>query len=301
MGAEVHSHRIDAHGAEEWVGDGALVFPYWSFTKTAIAICALLLAERGEVDLDTRVPGEAYTLRQLLNHTAGLPDYGALTQYHRAIAADVEPWSRATMMQRAMAGGPLFAPGEGWAYSNIGMMLAREHIETASGQGFDTLVGTLITRPLGLDSVVLAQTRADFARVHWTGARHYHPGWVFHGCLMGSARDAALLLDALMSGELMGPAALASMLERQPVGGAIPGRPWTDCGYGLGLMTGRMGTIGRAIGHSGGGPFCVNAVYHFPDQEPPVTVASFSAGHDEGVPEFAAAAHARTADALPSS
>ncbi len=136
MGAEVHSHRIDAHGAEEWVGDGALVFPYWSFTKTAIAICALLLAERGEVDLDTRVPGEAYTLRQLLNHTAGLPDYGALTQYHRAIAADVEPWSRATMMQRAMAGGPLFAPGEGWAYSNIGMMLAREHIETASGSGF---------------------------------------------------------------------------------------------------------------------------------------------------------------------
>jgi hypothetical protein len=36
-------------------------------------------------------------------------------------------------------------------------------------------------------------------------------------------------------------------------------------------MTGSMGDNGRAIGHSGGGPFSVNAVYHFPDRDIPVT------------------------------
>ncbi len=82
------------------------------------------------------------------------------------------------------------------------------------------------------------------------------------------------------------------MLTAVPVGGAIEGRPWTKCGYGLGLMIGlmigRMGAAGRAIGHSSGGPFSVNAVYHFPDQPRPLTVASFTDGRDEGVAEFAA-------------
>ena len=78
------------------------------------------------------------------------------------------------------------------------------------------------------------------------------------------------------------------MLIRHPLGGAIEGRPWTECGYALGLMSGRCADVGHAIGHSGGGPFCVNAVYHFPDLKRPVTVASFTDGWQEGLAEFAA-------------
>jgi D-alanyl-D-alanine carboxypeptidase len=54
-------------------------------------------------------------------------------------------------------------------------------------------------------------------------------------------------------------------------------------------MSGQMGDFGRAIGHSGGGPGCFNAVYHFPDADPPVSVAGFI-DDDEGVAEFEAAA-----------
>ena len=64
---------------------GSRLFPYWSFTKTVIAICALMLAERGVVDLDEALPRQSFTLRQLLNHTAGLPDYGTLPAYHQAV------------------------------------------------------------------------------------------------------------------------------------------------------------------------------------------------------------------------
>ena len=53
-------------------------------------------------------------------------------------------------------------------------------------------------------------------------------------------------------------------------------------------MTGRMGQAGRAVGHSGAGPGCVNAVYHFPDLARPVTVATFTHGEDDGVAELEA-------------
>jgi hypothetical protein len=53
-------------------------------------------------------------------------------------------------------------------------------------------------------------------------------------------------------------------------------------------MSGTMDGLGRSLGHSGGGPFSVNAVYHFPDRPDPVTVACFTDGTDEGAAEFAA-------------
>jgi D-alanyl-D-alanine carboxypeptidase len=284
---EFHAYWI-AGPSEGESGDVTARFPYWSFTKTVIAICAVKLCENGMIDLDARVDDEAYTLRQLLNHTAGLADYNALPDYRRDVAADETPWPREELLGAVLAKGPLFAPGEGWSYSNVGYMLAREHLEAVSGLSFARLVTDLVCLPLGLASIELATTRDQFSRLHWKAAKHYHPGWVYHGCLTGTARDAARLLHGLFSAKLLSAAMFEQMLSRHPLGGAIAGRPWTDCGYGLGLMTGRMRDIGRAIGHSGGGPFSVNAVYHFPDRDIPVTVACFTDGEDEGRAEFEA-------------
>ncbi|MDK3018778.1 serine hydrolase domain-containing protein [Pseudodonghicola flavimaris] len=290
--APLHSCRITAAGCDQRSPDNTGIFPYWSVTKTAIAICALSLAEAGKLDLDTPLPGQPFTLRQLLGHTAGLPDYTGLPAYQAAVARDEEPWSDTDLLAAALAQGPLFAPGTGWAYSNVGYMLARQRIETAADMPFAALFRTRIGDRLGLDSVTLATTRQHFTRVRWDGARRYHPGWVYHGCLIGTATDAARLLHRLFTGQLLSPAMLEQMLRRQSLGGALPGRPWTDCGYALGLMSGSFGAAGRAIGHSGGGPFSVNAVYHFPDLATPATVACFTEGRDEGVAEYAAAEHA---------
>lgn len=284
--AAIHSYWISSDGNEGAHGDASSLFPYWSFTKTVIAICALKLQELGKVDLDDRLDGERFTLRQLLNHTSGLPDYSALSDYHRAVAADEEPWPRLELLDAARAKGFLFEPGQGWSYSNVGYMLARERIEAASGQSFATLVGDIVCRPLGLNSVELATTRKQFRRLHWPGGASYHPGWVYHGCLMGTAEDAARLLHGLIGGTLLNASTLDTMRNRIPLGGALEGRPWTDCGYGLGLMMGGMRHVGPALGHSGGGPFSSNAVYHFPDRTHPVTVASFSDGQSESRAEF---------------
>jgi D-alanyl-D-alanine carboxypeptidase len=290
---EFHAYWIVADGTEGECGDVTARFPYWSFTKTVIAICALKLCEDGVIDLDARLDDENYTLRQLLNHTAGLPDYGALPEYRRGVAADETPWPREKLLGAVLAKGPLFAAGEGWSYSNVGYMLAREQIEAASGLSFARLVTDLVCRPLGLTSIELATTRDQFSHLYWKAGKHYHPGWVYHGCLVGTAEDAARLLHGLFSGKLLSAAMFEQMLSRHPLGGAMAGRPWTDCGYGLGLMTGSMGDNGRAIGHSGGGPFSVNAAYHFLDRDIPVTVACFTNGEDEGKAEFQAARFAQ--------
>lgn len=281
-------HRISGQEPEKDQAAGSEIFPYWSFTKTIISICALRLVQEDRIDLATPLPGYDVTLRQVLTHTSGLPDYISLPDYREAVARDETPWTAEHLREVTMAQGRRFAPGAGWAYSNLGYMIARDFIEDAAQQPFADLVRQMISEPLELRSVEVAKTREDFARLHWEGAKRYHPGWVYHGCLTGTAADAARILHALFAGRLLSAAMLAEMLIRHPLGGAIAGRPWLDCGYALGLMSGRCKDAGRTIGHSGGGPFSVNAVYHFPDLKRPVTVASFTGGSDEGIAEFAA-------------
>jgi D-alanyl-D-alanine carboxypeptidase len=285
---QIFSHRIIGPDLDMAQNSGAEIFPYWSFAKTVIAICALRMVEQRRIDLDKHLAGNDFSLRQLLNHSSGLPDYFTLADYRLAVANDDAPWSADHLRDATMAQGRLFAPGRGWAYSNLGYMLARDLIEDVAEEPFSRMVRQWVCDPLGLDSVELAESPKQFARVHWDGADRYHPGWVYHGCLIGTAADAARMLHALFTGRLLNAATLEQMLIRHPLGGAIEGRPWTECGYALGLMSGRFGNIGRAIGHSGGGPFSVNAVYHFPDQNGPVTVASFADGCHEAAVEFAA-------------
>ena len=284
----IFTHRIFMADDDPHQTAGTEVFPYWSFTKTIIAICALRMAQEGRIDLDRCLPDYDFSLRQLLDHTSGLPDYFTVPDYRKAVAQTEQPWTAEHLREITMAQGRLFASGKGWAYSNLGYMLARDLIEDVAQLPFANLVKQMICDPLGLDSVKLAATRHDFEHIHWQITEGYHPGWVYHGCLIGTAADAAKILHALFCGKLLNGSILAEMLVQHPLGGAIEGRPWTECGYALGLMSGQCGDVGRVIGHSGGGPFSVNAVYHFPDLQRPVTVASFTDGTNEGVAEFAA-------------
>lgn len=283
---DMHSFVLkSSHPAGQASGDMAALFPYWSFTKTVIALCALKLVEQGDLDLDMHPDGQPYTLRQLLAHTAGVADYGGLADYQRDVAAGVAPWSRQKLLDRVMANGMLYEPAKGWAYSNVGYMLAVEILEQVSGKDLATLVAELVAVPLGLNSIELAQEPADFTRLYWPDATKYHPKWVYHGCLIGTVPDAARLLHAVFQSDFLRPDLVAQMLEHHPLGGAITGRPWVKHGYSLGLMAGEVTGGVRDMGHSGCGWFSVNAVYHFPELADPVTVACFTGGVDEGVAE----------------
>lgn len=283
---EFHSAWIVSDEPPLTSGAASALFPWWSFTKTVLAVCVLRLWEQGRLDLHERLPGRPFTLHHLLQNRAGVPDYGRLPDYHAAVARGDTPWSRNELWERVQADRLDFEPGTGWSYSNVGFLLVRELIEAQTGQDLGAAIFTLVTEPLGLTSVRLASSTSDFADVYWEPMRGYDPRWVYHGCLIGTPGDACRLLHALFTGQLLRPEALDRMLERHHLGGGIPGRPWTSHGYALGLMSGEMGSAGRVVGHSGGGPGCVNAVYHFPDFARPMTGASFTDGTDEGRAEF---------------
>lgn len=285
-----HSAHFSSHHAGHSAGATSLVFPWWSFTKTVLSICALRLVEEERLSLDELRPEKPFTLRQLLQHRAGVPDYGPLKAYHDAVARNETPWSRECLVQAVGADRLDFPPGTAWCYSNVGYMFVREAIEEAAGLPLAAAIQSLVLAPLRLQSVRLAAEPSDFNGVFWPAARTYDPRWVYHGCLIGTPVDAARVLRALVCGQILKSATLQTMLVCHELGGAGSGRPWTACGYGLGLMIGKMGDAGRAIGHSGGGPGCVTAVYHFPDRDDPITVATFTDGQEAGAAEFEAAA-----------
>src|SRR5206468_2267838 len=106
----------------------------YSITKTFTATLVLLLREEGRLSLDDplsrwfpRIPqADRITLRQLLNHTAGVPDYGALRSYHEAVRSSPStPWSFERFAAETFDRGLQFEPGSSWAYSNPGYMLLK--------------------------------------------------------------------------------------------------------------------------------------------------------------------------------
>lgn len=79
------------------------VVPWWSFTKLVIAAAALCLVRDRKVALDELLEERPFTLRQLPQHQAGVAEYGAIAEYHAAVARDEEPWPIATLLERAEA------------------------------------------------------------------------------------------------------------------------------------------------------------------------------------------------------
>jgi CubicO group peptidase (beta-lactamase class C family) len=157
----------------------------------------------------------------------------------------------------------------------------------AVGRDIGRALRHLVFDPLALDSVRLATSPQDLVETAWGNGTRYDPGWVYHGLLIGIPGDAVRFLHSLMSGVVLPGDLLTEMTIRHPIGeGPLPGRPWETTGYGLGLMIGRMASVGLAMGHSGGGPGSVSAVYHFSDRPTPCTVAAFSRGDDEGSTEY---------------
>jgi D-alanyl-D-alanine carboxypeptidase len=277
--------RIGVDGGPEPCADHARV-PWWSVTKTAMAAAALRLVERGRLRLDERIEGRPFTLRQLLQHRAGVPNYGGLASYHEAVRRGDKPWGIGELLDRVAADRLDFEPGHGWCYSNVGYLYVRQLIEATVDRNLGDALRYLVFDALGLASVRMATSPQDLADTAWGNRTHYDPGWVYHGLLVGTPGDAVRFLHGLMCGDVLPPELLGEMTTRHPIGEtSLPGRPWETTGYGLGLMIGRTASAGIAMGHSAGGPGSVGAVYHFGDRPAPCTVAAFATGDHEGTTE----------------
>ncbi|MDP3635157.1 serine hydrolase [Phenylobacterium sp.] len=248
------AYVIDASG--EGDGPTGVRVPWWSFTKTLLAIAIFRAAEDGLVGLDEPVGPGAFSLRQLLRHTAGLPDYGDWPDYHHAVAAGGEPWPSSAVIERGIASAS--PPGD-WAYSNIGYAIAGALLTQATGRGLGELLSLYVFGPAGAVSARLAETPGDLAEVRGI-TRGYHPAWVYHGLVIGELRDAARVIRALQGGDLVSSPSLQGMLDLTDLP-QFRTALWHEPSYGAGVMAPRLANGQRLVGHTGGGPTSAIAVY----------------------------------------
>lgn len=276
-----------------------------SLTKTVSAAAALRLVADGLLDLDAPLArwlpeyrfAATATLAQLLQHRAGLPDYGQLPAYRAAVAAGGEPWSGDEFLSRCLPDPAAELPGDGEVrYSNIGYLLVKRLLERAGGVHFADLLRHVVFEPLGLASATVPVRREDLAGLLFGRsalfdgepvAARYHPGWVAHGVVAMTAADAARFLHGLATTDFLPGELLGRMTAGQRVYGAMIGRPWVEPAYGLGVMIEADEDSIPYWGHTGGGPGCSTAAYHFAGAIP-VTVAAITDGEDGAQAEWMA-------------
>ena len=127
----------------------------WSTTKTMTALCALILADRGQLDLDAPVArywpefaaaGKAdVRVRHLLSHTAGLPTWD-----EPMTVEDLYDWDLATGRLAAQA--PRWAPGTAAGYHAITQgFLVGEVIRRVTGRSPGAFFAAEVAGPLGAD------------------------------------------------------------------------------------------------------------------------------------------------------
>lgn len=251
-------------------------FRIGSITKTFTAALAAQLASERVLSLDapiTRYLPELalqpphdpsrITLRQLLSHTSGIPDYTELSCETGDDA--LEAW---------FADHPNLTlwtpPGRLFSYSNLGYSLAGLVLERAAGAPYRQLVEELIVEPLALDSMTYEVAEA-LAGNHARGLApeadddpaSIECGLVEPaGYLWSSARDLGRFAATLLrwGDGVLDVRTVARM--RAPHAPLEPGS--SDVSYGLGLVSIQQRGV-RIVGHDGGLPGYSSAMWLVPE------------------------------------
>ncbi|NJC04298.1 CubicO group peptidase (beta-lactamase class C family) [Sphingomonas kaistensis] len=270
------------------IGPGS-VFRYASITKQFTAALTLKLVEEGRLSLDDTLgkllPAETpaawhpVTVRQLLDHTSGIPSYtgkpGWMLEANTSRAFTTQGLSDIT---RDM---PMeFAPGTSWNYNNTGYVLLSAIAEKLTGKPWYVALREKVTGPLGLASircgcepgpaVVAGYTQGGkpSQRIDMTvpsGA----------GALVGTAGDLARWGAALHGGKVLKPATYQAMITPTGAGASAPLK------YGFGLVRGEVRGL-PTIGHNGGiFGFNTESLYA-PDRKLFVAVLSNSDAREPG-------------------
>ncbi len=264
---------------------GRAVYRIGSVTKQFTAAIVMRLRDQGKLALDDSIgryvsglpaAWQPVTIRQLLNHTSGIPDYTALgAAWQRRWGEDMPP---DTVLALTFDEPMMFAPGTNWRYDNSGYVLLGVLIESITGHPWADAIAELIA-PLGLtDTHVCLNAPLIARRVRGYEVSTTGVGWVntpylsmtqpyAAGAMCSSAGDMIKWNAALHGGAVVGAASYHDMIT--PSGAA------QSAGYGFGLMATTIAGH-PAISHGGGIPGFASANAWLPDVALSVTVLSNS-------------------------
>lgn len=240
-----------------------------SITKSFTAAAVMMLQERGKLNLQDSVckylsdcpdVWKPVTVRGLLNHTSGIPDYAAAPDFMRTIARRVTPGELVASFKNK----PLHSvPGETFAYSNSNYILLGQIIEKVSGQPFAAFIQENIFAPLNMknsgydDNSILLKRRAngyirDPDRI--VNARYMDMSNAYAaGGLYSTAEDMLVWNQALDAEKLVSKKSLAEIFT--------PGKG----GFGYGWFISR--DANRLVISQGGlNSGFASAIYRYPEE-----------------------------------
>ena len=257
-------------------------FRIGSVTKQFTAAAVMRLAERGKLSLDDNlsrwVPefplqGHRVALRQLLNHTSGIPNYTESPVEDARAADDMTPLEVVGLVARDTFE---FAPGTRLSYTNTGYALLGLVIERASELPYAEYVRRELFAPLGLRHTSYCPSRPQGAE--WASGYAPHDDGVIvsaeylsmthpyaAGALCSTVGDLVAWQHALAAGRVVSPASYARMTTPETL---ASGERLT---YGYGLVV--IQYLGhRLVMHEGGINGFSASLLRFPDDSLDVVV-----------------------------
>jgi D-alanyl-D-alanine carboxypeptidase len=242
-----------------------------SNTKTFVAVAVLQLVAEQKVALDSpvdtylpglvrgeRIDGRHITVRQLLQHTSGLPNYTEFLDVDGSFALQHTYMEPRELLDLALAHPADFGPGAKWAYSNTNYVVAGLLIQKVTGRPLAEVLTERVIRRAGL-------RHTYFPAVGEQGIRERHPqgyhpdaagkprdvttldpswGWAA-GQMIATPADLNKFFGALLAGRLLPAAQLKEMRT------TVPADMWPGARYGLGLLSYPLSCGGLAWGHGG--------------------------------------------------
>ncbi|AGL16029.1 serine hydrolase [Actinoplanes sp. N902-109] len=231
-----------------------------SNTKPFVAVAVLQLVGEGKVDLeapiDTYLPGlirgqdidgRHITVRQILQHTSGLPDYSDAPLIQDIFAIRHRHFEPSELLGLALAEKARFAPGAGWGYSNTNYIVAGLIIEKVTGRPAATVITERVIKRAGLRHTTFPTGHDE--TIPGPHPHGYHanesgeplrdvtsidPSWAgTAGAMISTNTDLTDFYTALLGGRLLKPAQLRQMTSTVPTN---PNRPDGPTRYGLGLF-----------------------------------------------------------------
>jgi len=270
-------------------------FYIYSITKTFTAVCILQMVQNEKLSLEDSIidwlPNlplpRSVTIRRLLNHTSGVPNYSIATYMPAVAASPSLPWSYHKFLELTCTGKLDFEPGASFNYSNTGYMLLLKLLETISKDTFSNTLRNQIFQPLELQKTYVAQDidkgtlvpgfcrYLNSNRLIENVIPKYHPGWCATGVIVSTTHEIVQFYENLFSHKLLKLEQLIEMCQYVSIG-QNTSPFFNKPGYGLGLMIDLESNYGEQFGHGGDGPGYNTWVMHLPNfQGHKLTMAVF--------------------------
>jgi D-alanyl-D-alanine carboxypeptidase len=246
-----------------------------SISKAFTGAVALHLVQEGRLGLDDtigqRLPGvmlpawSMVTLREMLNHTSGLPDYTRSDGFRAQVMTNPRGYvSPMQIIGWVREHALMFTPGSHYEYSNTDNIVVGLIAQRVSGQSFGRLLSTIVFRPAALSQTTFPTRRISLPTPFMHGY-DVEPGkppqdvttllspsgaWA-SGAIVSTPTDLGAFIRAELGGRFFGPAQRRAQMRFVAGASSPPGPGRNAAGLAIFRYQTRCGTV---YGHTGNFP-----------------------------------------------